>query len=85
MDTTTATFLSALALSSPLWLGVIAGKIKTRHENKQNQTLDMIEEALHRGYNWGYEQGRTDAELETDPNYTPNENPFTYWTKETAQ
>jgi hypothetical protein len=85
MDTVDSVFLSALALSSPLWLAIIAGKIKTRHENKQNQTLDMIEEALHRGYNWGYEQGRTDAELETDTNYTPNENPFTYWTKETAQ
>ncbi len=79
MNIPEATFLAALALSSPLWLAVLIGKIRTRHENKQNQTLNMIEEALHRGYNWGYEQGRTDAELETDPNYIPNENPFTYW------
>jgi hypothetical protein len=79
MNTITATFLAALALSSPLWLAVIAGKIKTRHENKQNQIVEMIEEALHRGYSWGYEQGRTDAELETDPNYIPNKRPITYW------
>ena len=81
MSTAEATFISALALSSPLWLAVIAGKIKTRREAKENQIHEMIEEALHRGYNWGYERGRLDAELEKDLDFIPNTSPFTYWSK----
>jgi hypothetical protein len=41
MNTATATLFSALALSSPLWLAVIAGKIsehRSRRNHPTNQT-----------------------------------------------
>jgi hypothetical protein len=38
MDTTTATFFSALALSSPLWLAVIAGKLIEHQARKNHPT-----------------------------------------------
>jgi hypothetical protein len=34
---------------------------------------------MREGYDWGYEKGYLDAELEKDPNYTPSPSPFSYW------
>jgi hypothetical protein len=79
MNIITEVFLSALFLSSPLWLAVIIGTLKSRREAKENQVHDMIENAMREGYDWGYEKGYLDAELEKDPNYTPSPSPFSYW------
>lgn len=79
MNIITEVFLSALFLSSPLWLAVIIGTLKSRREAKENQVHDMIENAMREGYDWGYEKGYLDAELEKDPNYTPSQSPFSYW------
>lgn len=79
MNIITSVFISALFLSSPLWLAVIIGKLKSRREAKENLIHDTIENAMRRGYDWGYEKGHLDAELEKDHNYTPNESPFSYW------
>jgi hypothetical protein len=38
MSTLTATFFSALLLSSPLWLAVIAGKINEHQARKNHPT-----------------------------------------------
>jgi hypothetical protein len=38
MSTLEATFLSALALSSPLWLAVLIGKISERHSRQDHPT-----------------------------------------------
>ena len=79
MDTMTAVFLSALFLSSPLWLAVIIGKLKSRREAKENHRLNAIETAMRMGYDWGYEEGHLDAWRENDPNFVPKESPFSYW------
>jgi len=79
MDTITAVFLSALFLSSPLWLAVIIGELKSRQEAKENQRIDAIETAMRMGYDWGYEEGHLDAWREKDPNFVPKESPFSYW------
>jgi hypothetical protein len=43
MTTAEATFISALALSSPLWLAVIAGKI-SEHRSRRNHPTNQTKE-----------------------------------------
>lgn len=80
MNTATATLFSALALSSPLWLAVIVGKIKTRRETKREAQEQAAHEThlkvLEQAYEWGYADGHLEAVLEQDPNYTPKPSPF---------
>ena len=80
MNTATATFFSALFLSSPLWLAVIAGKIKTRRKTKRKAQEEATHAAhlkgLEAAYEWGYADGHLEAILEQDPNYTPKPSPF---------
>ena len=80
MNTAEATFISALALSSPLWLAVIAGKIKTRRKAKQEAREQAAHEThlkvLEQAYEWGYADGHLEAILEQDPNHIPKPSPF---------
>lgn len=89
MNTATATLFSALALSSPLWLAVIVGKIKTRRETKREAQEQATHERHIKGieaaYEWGYADGHLEAVLEQDPNYTPKTSPFHYNPNQTNQ
>ena len=82
MNTAEATFISALALSSPLWLAVIVGKIKTYRNAKREAQEEAAHEKHLKGieaaYEWGYADGHLEAILEQDPNYTPKPSPFHY-------
>ena len=80
MNTAEATFISALALSSPLWLAVIVGKIKTYRNAKREAQEQAAHEThlkvLEQAYEWGYADGHLEAILEQDPNYIPKPSPF---------
>ena len=82
MNTTTATFISALALSGPLWLAVIVGKIKTyrnaKREAREQAAHETHLKVLEQAYEWGYADGHQEAIMEQDPNYTPKPSPFHY-------
>jgi hypothetical protein len=79
MNIITSVFISALFLSSPLWLAVIIGTLKSRREAKENLIHDTIENAMRRGYDWGYAEGHLEAVMEQDPNYQLKTSPFSYW------
>jgi len=79
MNIPEATFISALALSSPLWLAVLIGKIRTRQEAKENLIHDTIENVMRQAYDWGYAEGHLEAVMEQDPNYQIKTSPFDYW------
>jgi hypothetical protein len=80
MNIPEATFLAALALSSPLWLAVLIGKIRTRRKTKREAQEQAAHEThlkvLEQAYEWGYADGHLEAILEQDPNYTPKPSPF---------
>ena len=80
MNTATATFFSALFLSSPLWLAVIVGKIKTYRNTKREAQEQAAHEThlkvLEQAYEWGYADGHLEAILEQDPNHIPKPSPF---------